>query len=411
MDRGPSTNMEQLLKKLEGDKWIWAIVAALSLLSLLAVYSSTGTLAYKYQSGNAEYYLLKHTMLLMFGLFLMYVAHLMPYRWYARIAQIALYASIPLLAYTLIFGSDINDAKRWITLPLINLSFQTSDLAKLALLMFLARTLTVKQQNIKDFGSAFVPVILPVFVVCALIMPANLSTAAVLFTTCIIVMFIGRVSWKHIMGLIVLSVVSGALFVALLFALPKEMLNETGRMGTWRTRIESFTDSSKELSYQAQQSKIAISKGGFIGQGPGKSMQRNFLPHPYSDFIYAIIIEEYGLIGGAFVLFLYLAFLYRCIKIVAKSPKAFGAFLAVGLGLSLVFQAIIHMAVSVNLLPVTGLTLPFVSMGGTSMFFTSIAVGIILSVSRSVDQETAADINPEEAEDKPIKTAGKLATA
>ncbi len=405
--------MERLLKKLEGDKWIWSIVVALSLLSLLAVYSSTGTLAYKYQSGNTEYYLFKHTMLLVLGLFLMYVAHLIPYRYYAKVAQVALYLSIPLLAYTLLFGSDINDAKRWITLPIINFSFQTSDLAKLALIMFLARTLTVKQANIKDFGSAFVPLILPVFIVCALILPANLSTAAVLFATCVIVMFIGRVSWKHIFGLIGLSLISGALFVTLLFALPQETLEKIGRAETWKSRLEAqFTD-NQEVSYQVQQSNIAIAKGGIIGQGPGKSMQRNFLPHPYSDFIYAIIIEEYGLIGGAFVLFLYLAFLYRCIKIVAKSPKAFGAFLAVGLGLSLVFQAIIHMAVSVNLLPVTGLTLPFVSMGGTSMFFTSIAVGIILSVSRSVEQETAADINPEETEEKQTKTKAepKLATA
>lgn len=405
--------MEALLKKLEGDKWIWAIVVALSLLSLLAVYSSTGTLAYKTQGGNTEYYLFKHTLLMVMGLFLMYVAHLMPYRYYARIAQIALYASIPLLGYTLVFGSDINDASRWITLPVIQLSFQTSDLAKLALIMFLARTLTVKQQNIKDFGQAFVPLILPVFVVCALILPANLSTAAVLFTTCIIVMFIGRVNWKHILGLAAISLVSAALFVTLLFALPDSTLEKLGRAQTWKSRLEAqFTD-NQEVSYQVMQSKIAIAKGGIIGQGPGKSMQRNFLPHPYSDFIYAIIIEEYGLIGGAFVLFLYLAFLYRCIKIVAKSPKAFGAFLAVGLGLSLVFQAIIHMAVSVNLLPVTGLTLPFVSMGGTSMFFTSIAVGIILSVSRSVEQETAADINPEEAEEKQTKTKpeAKLATA
>ncbi|CAN5234584.1 FtsW/RodA/SpoVE family cell cycle protein [soil metagenome] len=403
--------MEALLKKLEGDKWIWAIILVLSLISLLAVYSSTGTLAYKYQEGNTEYYLFKHTMLLMLGLFLMYVAHLIPYRYYAKVAQIALYISIPLLAYTLLFGSDINDAKRWITLPIINFSFQTSDLAKLALIMFLARTLTVKQANIKDFGSAFVPLILPVFLVCALILPANLSTAAVLFATCVVVMFIGRVSWKHIFGLIALSMVSGALFVTLLFALPQETLGKIGRAQTWKARLEAQFADNQEVSYQVAQSNIAIAKGGIIGQGPGKSMQRNFLPHPYSDFIYAIIIEEYGLIGGAFVMFLYLGFLYRCIKIVAKSPKAFGAFLAVGLGLSLVFQAIIHMAVSVNLLPVTGLTLPFVSMGGTSMFFTSIAVGIILSVSRSVEQETAADINPEETEEKQTKTDVKLATA
>lgn len=388
--------VQRILDKLEGDRMIWWIVLALSAFSILAVYSSTGTLAYKYQSGNTEYYLIKHLSLLAFSLLLMWGAHMVPYRYYAKIAKIALYASVPLLLYTLLFGTDLNDAKRWITLPIINFSFQTSDLAKLALIMFMARMLTIKQGVINDFGSAFIPLILPVVVICGLIAPADLSTAAVLFATCLLLMFIGRVNWLHIAGLVGVSILAGALFIAMLFALPEDFLNETGRMGTWKSRIEAFADGDAAESYQVVQSKIAIAKGGVIGSGPGKSTQRNFLPHPYSDFIYAIILEEYGLFGGATVLFLYLAFLYRSIKIVTRSPKAFGALLAVGLSMSLVIQAMIHMAVAVNLLPVTGLTLPLISMGGTSLFFTSVSVGIVLSVSRSIElDQSLASTEPE----------------
>lgn len=397
--------LRKIVDRLEGDKLIWLIVLLLSFVSVLAVYSSTGTLAYKYQSGNTEYYLLKHLGLLLFGLGLMYGAHKLPYRIYAKVAKIMLYISIPLLAYTLIFGTDLNDAKRWITLPIINFSFQTSDLAKLALIMFLARTLTIKQENIDDFGSAFVPLILPVFVVCALIAPADLSTAAVLFCTSLLIMFIGRVNWKHILGLVGLSIIGGALFVSLLFALPEDLLNEAGRMATWKSRIEAFAAGDAAESYQVVQSKIAIAKGGFIGAGPGNSVQRNFLPHPYSDFIYAIILEEYGLIGGTAVLLLYLLFLFRSIRIVARSPKAFGALLAVGLSLSLTIQAMIHMAVAVNLLPVTGLTLPLISMGGTSMFFTSISVGIILSVSRSIEENKSLDSSEPQIEGAQVAAA------
>lgn len=394
--------LQRILNKLEGDRFIWWIVLALSAFSILAVYSSTGTLAYKYQSGNTEYYLIKHLGLLGLSLLLMYGAHLLPYRYYAKIAKVALYLSIPLLLYTLVFGTDLNNAKRWITLPIINFSFQTSDLAKLALIMFMARMLTIKQGVINDFGSAFVPLILPVVVVCGLIAPADLSTAAVLFCTCMLLMFIGRVNWLHIAGLVGVSILAGALFVAMLFALPDEFLNDTGRMATWKSRIEAFADGDAAESYQVIQSKIAIAKGGVVGSGPGNSTQRNFLPHPYSDFIYAIILEEYGMLGGGLVLFLYLAFLFRSIKIVTKCPKAFGALLAVGLSMSLVIQAMIHMAVAVNLLPVTGLTLPLVSMGGTSLFFTSVSVGIVLSVSRSIEQDQSlASTEPE----------GKLATA
>jgi cell division protein FtsW len=360
------------------------VIVVLSLFSLLAVYSSTGTLAYKYQSGNTEYYILKHFTLMMFGLVLMYLAHLLPYRYYGVMAKFLLFASIPLLIYTLFFGVNLNDANRWITLPVINLSFQTSDLAKVSLIMFLARVLSKKQDNIKSFREAFLPLIFPVFIICALIAPANLSTALILFLTSLLVLFIGRVHILHILGLVGISLVGLSIFVFMLFHLPDKMM--VGRMPTWKSRLEAFTSKDKEPSYQVEEAKIAIAKGMVIGKGPGQSTQRNYLPHPYSDFIYAIIIEEYGMVGGLVVLCLYLIFLYRIVKIVAKSPKAFGALLAVGLGTSLVLQAMINMAVAVNLLPVTGQPLPFVSMGGTSLFFTSFAVGIILSVSRSIEK-------------------------
>ncbi|HXH19705.1 MAG TPA: FtsW/RodA/SpoVE family cell cycle protein, partial [Chitinophagales bacterium] len=310
--------MQSLLKKIHGDQYIWLVVFLLSVFSLLAVYSSTGTLAYKYQAGNTEYYLFKHLSILAIGLGLMYLAHLVDYRYYSRIAQLLLYVSIPLLVITYFTGTELNEAKRWITLPVISLTFQTSDLAKLALIMFLARVLSKKQEIIHDFKNAFLPIILPVVVICILIAPANLSTALMLFTTCVLIMFIGRVKLVHIAAMagIMLAVLS--IMILILMLTPTK-----GRLETWKNRIENFMDKDSEL-YQVTQSKIAIAKGGIIGKGPGNSHQRNFLPHPYSDFIYSIVIEEYGLIGGGIIVFLYLLFLFRSIKIVAKSPNAFG---------------------------------------------------------------------------------------
>ncbi|MFT7589879.1 MAG: cell division protein FtsW [Limisphaerales bacterium] len=375
--------MRLLLSKLKGDKYLWILVLMLSVFSILAVYSSTGTLAYKYHSGNTEYYLFKHFFLLLFGFGLMYVASLVNYKFYSRLAQLLLFISIPLLAYTLIWGTSINDAERWITIPLINLTFQTSDLAKIALILFTARVLSRKQHRIKSFKDAFVPIVLPIVVTCGLIAPADLSSACVLFFTCLMLMFIGRIGMKHIAGLIGTAVVALAFLGLVLASVPEA--NLPGRMPTWKSRIESFTSGEKAVEpYQVEQARIAIAQGGLLGRGPGNSMQRNFLPHPYSDFIYAIVIEEYGLLGGTILLLLYLAFLYRCIRIVMKTPNPFGALVSVGLGLSLTIQALINMGVTVGLLPVTGLTLPLVSMGGTSIWFTSIAIGIILSVSRDL---------------------------
>ncbi|MFN4881848.1 MAG: FtsW/RodA/SpoVE family cell cycle protein [Bacteroidota bacterium] len=374
-------SINQLLTKTKGDRVIWITVILLTLISSLAVYSSTGSLAFKYQGGNTEYYLLKHLSIFLVGLGIMYLAHLVNYKYYSRVAQLLLIISIPLLAFTLFFGVDINNAKRWLTIPIINLSFQTSDLAKLALIMYMARVLSKKQETIKDFKTGFLPAVIPPLIICALIAPSNLSTASILFATCILLMFIGRVKLKYIFSMIGAGILALALIIIIALFTPFH-----ARVLTWQSRIDNFMNDDKG-SYQVQQAKIAIANGGIIGSGPGNSKQRNFLPSPYADFIYAIIIEEYGLVGAFIIVALYLLFLQRCIKIFIKSPGAFGAFLAIGLSFALVFQALINMAVAVNLLPVTGVTLPLISMGGTSIWFTSISIGIILSVSRYVEQE------------------------
>ena len=375
--------MQYLLNKIKGDKIIWLVVIILSVFSILAVYSSTGTLAYKYQGGNTEYYMIKHFIILVLGLFLMYLAHLVKYTYFSRIFQIALWIAVPLLLLTLFFGLNLNEARRVLPLP-FGLTFQTSDLAKLTLIMYLARMLTKRQEVIKDFKSAFLPIVIPVLIVCFLILPANFSTAAILFTTSLVLMFIGRVSLKHIFSMVGIGIV--IMFFMVLIA--KSYPNFLPRVDTWISRVENFKEPNAEENYQVEQAKIAIASGGIVGKMPGNSEQRNFLPHPYSDFIFAIIIEEYGLIGGLLVVFLYLILLFRAVKIVAKVPRNFGAFLTIGVAFSLVFQAMINMAVAVNLLPVTGQTLPFISMGGTSIWFTSISIGIILSVSKEVEKNT-----------------------
>jgi len=378
--------MQFILNKIKGDKIIWLVVLLLSVVSLLAVYSSTGTLAYKYQGGNTEYYMIKHFIILVFGLFLMYLAHLIKYTYFSRIFQIAIWIAIPLLGLTLVIGLDLNEAKRVLPLP-FGLTFQTSDLAKLTLIMYLAGMLTKRQDVIKDFRQAFVPIVIPVLIVCFLILPANFSTAAILFTTSLVLMFIGRVSLKHIFSMVGIGVV----ILLVMFMIAKSYPDLLPRASTWISRVESFSDKESEENYQVEQAKIAIARGGIIGKMPGNSEQRNFLPHPYSDFIFAIIIEEYGLLGGVFVVFLYMILLFRAVKIVTKVPRNFGAFLTIGVAFSLVFQAMINMGVAVHLLPVTGQPLPLVSMGGTSVWFTSISIGIILSVSKEVESNTSSD--------------------
>lgn len=383
---------EILSKYFKGDKVIWGVIFALSIFSLLAVYSSTGTLAYKYQEGNTAYYIIKHFVLLAAGLGIIFITHLIPYKYYSRLSQVFLYLSIFLLAITLVMGTSLNQASRWLTLPGLGFTIQTSDFAKLALIMYIARVLSLRQDDKKlnDFNGAFVSLILPIVIVCGLIMPANLSTAVILFSTSFLLMFIGRVKVKYLVGVGFVGVLVIALIIAGVV-----ISGNQGRVGTWQHRIESFTGGESEDNYQIEQSKIAIATGGIFGKGPGNSTQRNFLPHPYSDFIYSIIIEEYGFFGGVIVLFLYLFLLYRAGVIVRKSRRTFAAFLAIGLTISLVFQAMINMGVAVHLFPVTGQTLPLVSMGGSSILFTGVAFGIILSVSRSVEKNDELITEPE----------------
>lgn len=393
-------NTNNLISKTKGDKVVWALVILLTLVSLLAVYSATGSLAYKNYRGNTEIYLFKQIAFILVGIMVIYFAHLVNYTFYSKVAKIAFLLSLPLLFYTLFFGVKMNEGSRWIRLPLINMTLQTSDFARLALFMFLARLLSKKQDMIKDFKKGFLPVIIPVAVTCLLIAPANLSTALLLGASCLLLLFIGRVSTKHILMTIGIALIPILFLISAAVIRHGQTKNEEvvvtkkssstlfGRVDTWIGRMESFIYGSKDIdddAYQTTQAKIAIAKGGVFGVGPGNSTTRDYLPQAYNDFIYAIIIEEYGLLGGAFIMFIYLVFLYRCIRIFKKCPFAFGAFLALGLSFTLAIQAVANMAVTVNLFPVTGVALPLVSMGGTSFIFTCLAIGIILSVARNVE--------------------------
>jgi cell division protein FtsW len=395
-------------QKAKGDKVIWAIVILLALVSLLTVYSSTGLLAYKMNKGNTEFYLFKQIIFIAIGISVIYFMHRVNYTFFSRLAIILFLLSIPLLLYTLFYGVKLNEGSRWIRLPIINLTFQTSDLAKLALFMYLGRQLSRKQEVIKDFRKGFLPIIIPVFIICLLIAPANLSTALLLGASCMLLMFIGRVSAKHLLTTLAIALIPVIMLVSIsmMYYDKQEQkcqdlpgILQVYRLPTWIKRVQNFIYDSKDIdkddNYQSNQAKIAIAKGGIMGLGPGNSEQRNFLPHPYSDFIYAIIIEEYGLAGGAFVIFIYLLFLFRSIRLFRKCPYAFGAFLALGLSFTLVIQAVANMAVNVSLFPVTGVTLPLVSMGGSSFLFTCLAIGIILSVARNVEQLEGATLNIE----------------
>jgi cell division protein FtsW len=387
-----------LVENTKGDRVIWGIVVILTMVSLLVVYSSTGSLAYKYDK-STESFLFKQFAFIMLGVAIIYFAHRINYTIYSRVALILFLISVPLLLYTLFFGVQLNAGSRWIKLPIINMTFQTSDLAKLALFMYLSRQLSRKQAVIKDFRKGFLPIVIPVAIVVILVAPANLSTALLVGGTSFMLMFIGRVSGKHML----LSIGVALIPILLLMTIAVKYYDKDqhkmkdlpgiishGRIPTWIGRIQTFVYSNKEDEneklYQINQAKIAIAGGGWVGKGPGNSTARNFLPHSYSDFIYAIILEEYGFIGGAFIVFIYLLFLYRCIRLYRKCPFAFGAFLALALSFTLVIQAFANMGVNVNIFPNTGVTLPLVSMGGSSFLFTCLSIGIILSVARNVEQ-------------------------
>ncbi len=363
-----------LSHKAKGDKYIWSCVVMLALASVLVIYSATGSLAYKMYKGNTEFYLFRQLSFTFFGMLIVYFLHLINYKIFSRVALILYLISIPLLLFTLFFGAEINDGSRWINLPIINMTFQTSDFAKLTLFLYLSRQLSRTQHIIKDFRKGFLPLIIPVLITCALIMPANLSNSLLTGATSLILLFIGRVHIKHLLLVVGIALIPILLIITIAATTytgkttngVKELaqtevsqtLTSLGRFGTWVSRVQDFMYAKDDqVPYQVQQANIAIANGSMLyGLGPGKSRQRNFLPQAYNDFIYSIIIEEYGLLGGAFIIFIYMVFLFRSINIFRKFPYVFGAFLALGLSFSMVVQALANMAVNVNLTPVTGVT-------------------------------------------------------
>ncbi len=376
-------------ENLQGDRVIWAVVFSLGLVSILVVYSSIGTLAYR-RMVSPETYLLKHTFMVALAFAAMWAAHKVDYRYYSKLSRIGLWVSVPLLIYTFTNGTSINDASRWITVPFFNATFQPSDFASLALIINVASMLSKRQQNIDDFKESLIPILTWAGIICGLIALTNFSSAILLLITCILIMFIGRVSVKYIFFLIMLGLMVGAI------AFKVGVRGETAK-----NRVIDFIE-GKELPFQAKHARIAVATGGVTGKGPGQSDQRNILPHPYSDFVYAIVVEEYGMIGGVIVLGLYLILLHRGMKAVYNSERAFGGLLSAGLSFAIVLQALVNIGVVVGLGPITGLPLPFISMGGTSMLFTGIAIGIIISVSRGeVDESWQSEVT----ENKHLKNA------
>ncbi len=371
---------------IKGDKWIWIIALSLSTVSILVVYSATGSLAYQKMGGNTEYYLFKHFFLIALSFVAMWFTHKIDYKYFSKISTIALYACVPLLLFTWKFGLNINDASRWINIPILNQAFQPSDLAKLSLIVYLSSYLSKHQMDIQNIKESLIFPLIWISVICLLIALTNFSSAILLLFTCLILLFISRVPFKYLLMLSVIAVLAGSISL---------FVGQRGK--TVISRFENFVD-NKNIPFQLEQAYIAVSTGGIFGKGPGKSNQKNFLPQSYSDFIYAIVIEEYGLITGFLVLILYILLLYRGLVTLINSERAFGGLLSAGLSFALVIQAIINMCVVVGLLPVTGLTLPLISMGGTSQLFTGITLGIILSVSRYNDDEN----NNELAYDKVI---------
>jgi cell division protein FtsW len=382
----------KIKRYIKGDKVIWLAIMILLVISLLSVYSSTGSLAYQYRGGDTLYYLLRQLRFILLGIVIIFFVHLVPYHIFSRLSVVALWLAIPLLFLTLVAGQNINDATRWLQIPGTSFTIQTSDFAKIALVMYLARVLSVNQNNISNFKDVFGKVTLAIAGICGLILPANFSTAALIFLTAFSLMFVARIPVKYLALMIFAGLFAFAIFLGATALLGKE-----GRTSTWKNRIESFVSGEGD-SYQADQAKVAIVQGGLFGKGPGNSTQRNLVPHPYSDFIYAIIIEEYGsLVGGFLVVALYLWLFYRTGLIIRRSRSTYGAFLAFGLSMGLVLQAFVNMAVAVGLVPVTGQTLPLVSMGGSSIIFTSIAAGMILSVSWGTDESRAKGVDSRES--------------
>ncbi|EIJ39030.1 bacterial cell division membrane protein [Galbibacter orientalis DSM 19592] len=388
--------MQQLFNKLKGDKAIWAVVAILALFSFLPVYSASTNLVYVVGSGTTFGYLLKHAVLLFLGIGVIYAVHKIPYRYFKALSILAMPIVILLLIYTLAQGTTIGgaNASRWIQVPYVGITFQTSTFASIVLLIHVARYLSKIKDKAVTFKETIIPLWAPVFIVLALILPANFSTTAIIFLMVLVLCFIGGYPWKYLMGIVGAGLLSLTMFILTAKAFPGLLPN---RVDTWISRIESFTDKGDtEADYQIERAKIAIATGGIVGVGAGKSVMKNFLPQSSSDFIYAIIIEEYGLIGGLILIFIYLLLLFRIVVVAHKADSSFGKLLVLAAGLPIIVQAFINMAVAVELFPVTGQTLPLISSGGTSIWMTCLAIGIILSVSAKRQE----DIELEEVENQ-----------
>jgi cell division protein FtsW len=395
--------MKEIINSLKGDKVIWAFIALLALFSFMSVYSASSNLAYmRHGSGNALTYLLKHAIQVFLGFIIIYKIHKVPYHYFRALSLIALPFIWVLLVYTLFKGTVIEgaNASRWVEIPFIGISFQTSTLAAIVLYVYVARYLSKKREEKVTFQASFIELWIPVFITLALILPANFSTAALIFSMVIMLTFIGQYPIKYIGIIIGTGIAALVLFVLVVIAFPDAFRN---RVDTWKNRIENFTsDKPGEDDYQIKNAKIAIASGGLYGLGPGKSVQKNFLPQSSSDFIFAIIVEEYGLLGALTVLGLYLLLLFRFVVAAHKANSLFGKLLVVGLGFPIVFQALINMAVAVELLPVTGQTLPLISSGGSSIWMTCIAIGIILSVTKK-DEEIAQELEEKQKRDEALQ--------
>jgi len=383
----------KLFDYIKGDKYIWAVAFLLSLASIVLVYSSSSHLAFAYKEGNTLSFLIKHIIHLGIGFSIMLVLSRIPFKYFYN-SSILLYGfAILLIVWAVSGGESIGgaNASRWIRVG--GFTFQPSELAKVALFMLLARNLVHYKVRLLSFRDSALPILGPVLLLCVLILPSNLSTAAIIFMISFMIMFVGRYSWKNLLMMIGGGLVAFALFIQLVKAYP----NISNRVATWNARIESFSDDSSEGNYQVNHAKMAIARGGVWGQGPGKSVQKYFLPQSSSDFIYAIIVEEYGRLGGGVIIILYLFLLFRILRVASKTDDDFAMLMVLGLGLSIVCQAFINMAVAVNLLPVTGQTLPLISAGGSSVWMTCAAIGLILSVSANLPMDTDNIEEDEEA--------------
>lgn len=387
--------MHNIFQHIKGDRLIWAIISLLAIFSFLPVYSAASNLAYTSGIGNTFSYFVKHFMHLFLGFAIMYGMHKIPYRYFRGLSIIMMPVVIGLLVFTIFQGKTVDgaNASRWIQIPVIGMSFQTSTLAAVVLMVYVARYLSRIKDKAITFKESILPLWMPVFIILALILPANFSTTAIIFVMVLVLTYIGGYPLKYLLAVVGTAVIAFAFFVLVAKAFPSLMPN---RIDTWMNRVENFSNTDvTEADYQIEKAKIAIATGGIQGVGPGKSTQKNFLPQSASDFIYAIIVEEYGLIGGVFLLIMYSWLLFRIVIVAQNADTVFGKLVVLGVGLPIIFQALINMAVAVELFPVTGQTLPLISSGGTSIWMSCLAFGIILSVS-SKRQELKEEIEKEE---------------